>query len=746
VRTRALAALLLVGVPGPAAAGSGRGFWIEAEPADAGETAIRQALTERAFQGPRAQADALRQWAASQPGTLASGLALLAAGLYFVDAGATAEAVACLRHPDVARTPFADLAARGVGDALAATQDHAAAGASYVAAADALAGGPFACGALLRGADSLLEAQRPAEAARTFERASSMCPGREARILRGLADAHAARRDFRAEAAALDRLDAEFPTAPEARDAARRLVQLAALLPAATPTERAARALGRARKFEAARRYREALAAYRAAGAAKPPTLDLDGLRVRIGRCLLGIDRLRDAEAELAQVPAGSPHAAEAAFRLAQIQARRKRGVAGYEAVAKQFPTTAWAEEAWLALANHYQKDALHDEALPYFRNLLAQFPDGRHADRATWRVAWAEIRAGRYEDAAQFLERAARLRPTSWVVPGFLYWAARARAALREDDRSRALLEEVVRRYKYAYHGLRAQEALAQLPPAAQPLAAAAGPSASAAASALAAARGLAAPAPAAATDPPATRARLLLLIDRLSEAREELAALPPSPRVQATLAWIDWRQGRRRPAIIAMKKAYPDYIGEGGDRLPAEVWRILFPLEYSTLLQEKAAEEGLDPALVAAVICQESTFDPGAVSPAGARGLMQVMPRTGRTLARALSVRYRTQALHDPATSLDMGTRYLRDMLERYDGRVERALAAYNAGPHRVDAWTAGRPDVSAEEFVESIPFTETRSYVMTILASRENYRRLYPFPPAHAGSEVATAGNRP
>jgi soluble lytic murein transglycosylase len=179
-------------------------------------------------------------------------------------------------------------------------------------------------------------------------------------------------------------------------------------------------------------------------------------------------------------------------------------------------------------------------------------------------------------------------------------------------------------------------------------------------------------------------------------------------------------------------MKKAYPEYIGEAGARLPEELWRILFPLEYTGLLQQKAAEEGLDAALVAAVVCQESTFDPGAVSPAGARGLMQVMPRTGRTLARSLSVRYRTQALHDPATSLDMGTRYLRDMLDRYAGRVERALAAYNAGPHRVDAWTAARPAISAEEFLESIPFTETRNYVMTILASRENYRRLYPFPP--------------
>jgi soluble lytic murein transglycosylase len=180
-------------------------------------------------------------------------------------------------------------------------------------------------------------------------------------------------------------------------------------------------------------------------------------------------------------------------------------------------------------------------------------------------------------------------------------------------------------------------------------------------------------------------------------------------------------------------MKRAYPEWISETGDALPDEVWRVLFPIQFSETLQAKALREGLDPALVAALVCQESTFDAGAVSRAGARGLMQVLPRTGRTLARALRVRYSTKALHDPATSLTFGTRYLRQLMDRFDGRVERALAAYNAGPERVEAWTAARPDIPAEEFVESIPFTETRLYVMIVLANREEYRRIYEFAPA-------------
>ena len=126
--------------------------------------------------------------------------------------------------------------------------------------------------------------------------------------------------------------------------------------------------------------------------------------------------------------------------------------------------------------------------------------------------------------------------------------------------------------------------------------------------------------------------------------------------------------------------------------------------------------------------MILQESSYDPFALSRAGARGLMQVMPATGRTIARAKGVRFKRAALHDPATSLDFGTHYLRQMSERYGGAVEKVLAAYNAGPHRVDAWTLARGEQPAEDFIETIPFTETRNYVMIVLANREQYRRLY------------------
>jgi soluble lytic murein transglycosylase len=180
-------------------------------------------------------------------------------------------------------------------------------------------------------------------------------------------------------------------------------------------------------------------------------------------------------------------------------------------------------------------------------------------------------------------------------------------------------------------------------------------------------------------------------------------------------------------------MKRAFPDWGSERGDMLPDPVWRILYPMRYEDQLLESAHRQGLDPALVAGVIWQESTFDASAESPAGALGLMQVMPRTGRSLARSLGLRYRRSMLTDPEVGLKMGTLYLRRMIDAHGGHIERALAAYNAGPGRVRSWTAARPGLTAEDFIETIPFTETRNYVMGILAHQEHYRRLYGMPPS-------------
>jgi soluble lytic murein transglycosylase len=158
------------------------------------------------------------------------------------------------------------------------------------------------------------------------------------------------------------------------------------------------------------------------------------------------------------------------------------------------------------------------------------------------------------------------------------------------------------------------------------------------------------------------------------------------------------------------------------------ARVYRALYPLPDRDQLTSTAAARGLDPALVAGLIRQESGFNPRAVSVAGARGLMQVMPTVGESIARGLRFPvWYPVLLFDSDVSLDIGTSHLAASIKQH-GVLPRVLAAYNAGGSRVARWS-GRPgSADPELFAERIPFAETRDYVRIVARNADVYRALY------------------
>jgi soluble lytic murein transglycosylase len=146
----------------------------------------------------------------------------------------------------------------------------------------------------------------------------------------------------------------------------------------------------------------------------------------------------------------------------------------------------------------------------------------------------------------------------------------------------------------------------------------------------------------------------------------------------------------------------------------------RARYPLEYDHLVRAYADERDLDPALVAAMIYAESRFDPNVQSTAGAIGLMQILPDTGRFIARSTGGDgFVVADLRDPDLNVRYGTWLLAYLLERYDGDVPTALAAYHAGPGNVDAW---------REDGGGVPFPETRDYVDEVLRVRDVYADAY------------------
>ncbi|MGH9379890.1 MAG: transglycosylase SLT domain-containing protein [Thermoanaerobaculia bacterium] len=209
--------------------------------------------------------------------------------------------------------------------------------------------------------------------------------------------------------------------------------------------------------------------------------------------------------------------------------------------------------------------------------------------------------------------------------------------------------------------------------------------------------------------------------------EARTESA---PSRAGQALQARLLYRTGEYRPAIHTLSKVFPA-LGtalQGG--VPMEARQMYYPLAYEDVVVRHAGARGLSPELVLAMIRQESAFDAAAVSRSGARGLMQIMPATGRELALRLGLSFSTGSLDDPDYSIRLGTTYFRQVLDMFGGSEELALAGYNNGPFRIKRlWQEAGPDRELDLFLETLAWDETRSYVKRILIHQDSYRQLYP-----------------
>jgi soluble lytic murein transglycosylase len=224
----------------------------------------------------------------------------------------------------------------------------------------------------------------------------------------------------------------------------------------------------------------------------------------------------------------------------------------------------------------------------------------------------------------------------------------------------------------------------------------------------------------------------RALLGLELYDQALDELhyaqKVWGDSSAIQATIGWIFYQRGELRAGINVMKRAYPQYLAAGGEKLPPELLKVLFPIDYWPLIKRYSNEHQLDPYVVAALIAQESTFTADVKSAANAYGLMQLLPSTGRQYARMLHLpKFSLSMLTTAESNIKMGTAYFADLVQQFGG-LHFALATYNAGPSRIAKWIAAKPGLERDEFIDDIPFPETQNYVKRILGTAEDYRRLY------------------
>ncbi|HWA58456.1 MAG TPA: transglycosylase SLT domain-containing protein, partial [Gemmatimonadales bacterium] len=431
--------------------------------------------------------------------------------------------------------------------------------------------------------------------------------------------------------------------------------------------------------------------------------------RLGYGTVLNQVGRNREAVATLRLVPATSGVFPQAEYQRAAALGRMDRRAAalaildrlaasGDSAVAPRALFAAgdlrWkarddagARKAWLALANRYPRDG--------------------NAARAAFLAGMSEWENGHTLEAAEAWEQAhQRFAGMEGLASG--YWAGRAFDQVGQRRRAEGLWQSVIARDSSSYYAVASFRRLGLEPWQ---------------------------PAPAddrfqsfADLDSTASRLEMLKSLSMTQEIQWEKEWLLTDSRRQPerllSAADLLRRAGQPSAGVILARRALA-----AGARPDARTYRLIYPLLHEEELKAQAEAAGVERSVVAALIRQESIWEPEAKSRAGALGLMQVMPGTGREIARALKIsRWQVETLFDPATNIRFGTYHLAGILRRFQGDLSRSLAAYNAGASRVTTWNGADGIRDPELFIERITFQETRDYVRIIERNLTLYRALY------------------
>ncbi len=445
--------------------------------------------------------------------------------------------------------------------------------------------------------------------------------------------------------------------------------------------------------------------------------------------------------------------------------------IAAYRALADRYPTLRDGREAMFKAAWLAYNSRDHAQALKLFGEFLARYPSDGAVDEALWYVAWNAYRLGDLPTAVAHLVRLESERPRSELVQRARYWQGRWQEQLGEGSAARRAFEQAIASRPHSYYGALARERLQALNQETAPEAAGGrvlyfaaldepaevtgavlepGPAELPEDGGLAPLSGTRLPWGGAVLDwsgAAGRRAHRLLRLGQRRLAGELVRALPAVPGLDAeTVAY-----GRARVLFglgdyhAAYRLASAQFRNLATGSIDAAVRpqaALVYPPAYRHLVQRAASEFTISPLLILAVMRQESAFSPTAESWAAARGLMQIIPRTGERIAAALAVEdYALADLDQPETNVRFGAWYLGELLRMFHGHPVPAIAAYNAGPRAVTRWLGALPGAPTDEFVEEIPYRETRNYVRRVLDNLAAYQHLYAGGPLQVPAQLPT-----
>jgi soluble lytic murein transglycosylase len=586
---------------------------------------------------------------------------------------------------------------------------------------------PLKSRALLLRADALTKSGKPGDAAELIQSAYKDLPQPDAAL--ALASAYDARGENVQAAAYYQRVFYSYPATTAAATAAAALDRLKPILGKNFPRPSAQQLVERPSRWIEAHQYAKAKLELQST-LPQLVGVDRDQAQVR-----LGLADLRAGNALVAmrylkslRLPQ-SELTAERDEYLVECGRRLKDDAVVNEALRdleKHNPKSPWRLKALLNSANRYLVDHQPDLYGPLYRAAFDSFPSDTSTALTHWRIAW-EAYITRKPDADRLMREQVSHYPGDTKASAAMYFLGRLAEDRQDASSARAWYECITRVFSHYYYGLLAHERLADKTIAA----AGASPEVSSWLNAISF------PSPRKFIDSP----------DAATSVRMERA------RLLRTAGYNAWAEGELRfgvkngaePHLIAMelastadtpaeslrmmKSTVQDYLSMAFDSAPMRFWQLLFPLPFRPALDEFAKQRDLDPFMVAGLIRQESEFNPTVRSPANAYGLTQIVPSTGRLLARMNGIKpFSISLLLQPDTNINLGTTYLRMLLDEWGGKWEETLASYNAGKGRVVNWVTWGQYREPAEFVESIPFNETHEYVQAVIRNAAIYREIY------------------
>ncbi len=428
---------------------------------------------------------------------------------------------------------------------------------------------------------------------------------------------------------------------------------------------------------------------------------------------------------------------AERLFALSQFQRSAKNEsamLATLEDLARKYPGTKWAEEGYMQAGNYFWVSLDRERAGSYYQKVLDIFPNSKNDYNAEWRVAWVAY-VNRQPDADEKLKTFLLKYPVSANAVDALYWLGRFSERTGNPAHARTFYNKALQRFPQTYFAYASADRLAKLGPGEEnpaeyldrippppPL------------------RPFDEPIPPSVTDR-WSRSQALRTIAFDASAELELKNAffaTASPRFMIEAAQAAFDQGHFAAGMAYARLAVPSFDSRKINELPLNVWKALYPLPYESPVRRESQKNDLDPMVVAGLIRQESTFQADIVSHANAVGLMQLLPKTAKLLAKQKRLKYAKNKLFEPDYNIELGTYYFKGLVN-LTGAPEYALAAYNAGEDRIALWKSERNYEEVPELVESIPFSETRDYVQIVLRNATLYRMIYA--PGAPGPGAAT-----